>query len=100
MTPKYIKWPLNSWKNDRLVIKYTHSPFQDPPKFTQIGIFVRKYTIWQPWFAPKISSNRNELKIKIETKPVSVVSAISSAPKETSSGVEYPAVFLSMTIMS
>jgi hypothetical protein len=32
-------------------IIYKHLPFQDPPKFTQIGIFlVSKYAIWQPWF--------------------------------------------------
>jgi hypothetical protein len=27
-------------------------PFQDPPKFTQIGILVRKYAIWQPCSRP------------------------------------------------
>jgi hypothetical protein len=30
-------------------IIYQHLPFQDPPKFTQIGIFGSKiYAIWQP----------------------------------------------------
>jgi hypothetical protein len=28
---------------------YQHLPLQDSPKFTQIGIFGLKYTIWQPW---------------------------------------------------
>jgi hypothetical protein len=32
---------------------YQHFPFQGPPKYTQIGILVLKYTIWQPCFCYK-----------------------------------------------
>jgi hypothetical protein len=32
-----------------MTIKYIHFPIQGPPKFTQIGIFGFKKTIWQPW---------------------------------------------------
>jgi hypothetical protein len=43
MTTKYTKWPLNisngrkNTPNGHKV--YQHFPLQDPPKFTQIGIF-------------------------------------------------------------
>jgi hypothetical protein len=36
MATKFTKWPLNR-PNDH--VKYQHLPLQDPPKFTQIGIF-------------------------------------------------------------
>jgi hypothetical protein len=31
-----------------------HLQLQDPPKFTQIGIFVLKNAIWEPWFRGRI----------------------------------------------
>jgi hypothetical protein len=44
MTIKYTEWPQNipnSRKIDKMAINvlYQHLPLQDPPKFTQIGIF-------------------------------------------------------------
>jgi hypothetical protein len=36
---KYTKWPLNIENGDKI---YKHFPFQDPPKYIQIGIFGTK----------------------------------------------------------
>jgi hypothetical protein len=36
MVTKYAKWPKNIPKGHRT---YQHFPWQDPPKFTQVGIF-------------------------------------------------------------
>jgi predicted secreted protein len=41
MATKYTKWQLNRPKGHKI---YQHLPLQDPPKFTQIGIFGLK--IW------------------------------------------------------
>jgi hypothetical protein len=40
------KWPENYQKTINNIYQYL--PLQDPPKFPRFGIFVSKYTIWQP----------------------------------------------------
>jgi hypothetical protein len=39
ITTNYTKWPKNRPNGHKI---YQHVPKQDPPKFTQIGIFVLK----------------------------------------------------------
>jgi hypothetical protein len=53
ITIKYTKWPLNVRNGGKYIGPNGHKiyqllPSQDPPKFTQIGIW--KYAIWQPCF--------------------------------------------------
>jgi hypothetical protein len=45
MASKYAKWPKYIPDGHKI---YQHLSLQDIPKFTQIWIFVRKYTVWQP----------------------------------------------------
>jgi hypothetical protein len=45
MAIKYTVW-LEIGQNGHKI--YQRLPLQDPPKFTKIGIFGLKYTIWQP----------------------------------------------------
>jgi hypothetical protein len=44
---KYTKCPKNIL-NGRII--YQHFPFQGPPQYSQIGIFVSIFTIWQPCY--------------------------------------------------
>jgi hypothetical protein len=52
MATKYMKWPEIGPNGLKL---YQHLPLQDPPKFTQTGLFGLKIcAIWQPWFQIEI----------------------------------------------
>jgi hypothetical protein len=44
LTIRNTKWLSIIPNGDKL---YQHFPFQGHPKYTQIGFWVRKYTIWQ-----------------------------------------------------
>jgi hypothetical protein len=65
MGKKYSKWPRiipNGHKIYQMKVKYVcrpkgikmyqHFSPQEPPKVTQIWLFVWIYTIWQPWLKP------------------------------------------------
>jgi hypothetical protein len=45
ITIKYTKWPQHIPKRHTI---YQHLAIKGPPKLTQTGILVTKYTIWQP----------------------------------------------------